>query len=73
MVEDTNEPADARDSEDIWREGASSIADAARFLSLSRRTVYELMSDGQLPSKKLRGRRLIPRAALIELLSCDDD
>ena len=64
---------DSEDSEDIWRDGASSISDAAIFLSLSRRTIYELMSDGKLPSRKLRGRRLIPRAALLNLLSSDDD
>ncbi len=73
MTDDATQLAEERASEGIWRDGASSIADAASFLSLSRRTVYELMSTGQLPSKKLRGRRLIPRAALLDLLSCDDD
>ena len=72
MGEKATEPAEARDSDDIWREGATSISDAASFLSLSRRTVYELMSEGSLPSKKLRGRRLIPRAALLDLLSGAD-
>ena len=59
--------------EDLWTKGAVSVQGAADFLSLSRRTIYEMMSDGELPSRKLRGRRLLPRTALINLLSSDDD
>jgi len=35
---------------------------------LSRSTLYRLMGDGQLAYLKVRGRRLIPRTALAELL-----
>ena len=65
--------APSASSEPDWREGAMSINEAAAFLSLSRRTVYDLLGSGQLPSTKVRGRRLIPRAALINLLrgACD--
>ena len=55
-------------SEPDWREGAMSINEAAAFLSLSRRTVYDLLGSGELPSAKVRGRRLIPRVALSNLL-----
>jgi excisionase family DNA binding protein len=72
MTDDATQLAEKRASDGIWRDGASSISDAAIFLSLSRRTIYELMSDGKLPSRKLRGRRLIPRAALLDLLSSAD-
>lgn len=55
-----------------WAKGAVSVSEAADFLGLSRRTIYELLTDGQLPSTKLRGRRLIPRASLLDLLSRAD-
>ena len=54
---------------DLWGAGAISVEGAASFLSVSRRTIYELMADGLLPSKKLRGRRLISRTALGALLA----
>jgi excisionase family DNA binding protein len=36
-----------------------SVVDAARILSLSRSTVYELMYSGKLPSVKIGGSRRI--------------
>ena len=38
--------------------------DAARVLSLSRSTVFELMASGALPSVKIGASRRIPRQAL---------
>jgi excisionase family DNA binding protein len=45
-----------------------SINDTAVRLGLSRTTLYELISSGQLRSIKLGKRRLIPRDAQRELL-----
>jgi excisionase family DNA binding protein len=41
-----------------------SIADAARLLNVSRTSLYSLMDAGELPSRHVGRRRLIPRAAL---------
>jgi len=45
------------------------VEEAARMLSLSRTTVYELMESGQLPSIKCGTARRIPRAALDEWIA----
>jgi excisionase family DNA binding protein len=42
------------------------VEEAARLLSLSRTTVYELMERGELPSIKYGAARRIPRTALEE-------
>ncbi len=41
-----------------------SIAEAARLLDVSRTSIYQLLDNGTLPSRKAGRRRLIPRAAL---------
>jgi excisionase family DNA binding protein len=46
--------------------------EAARLLGVSRETVYVLMRSGQLRSVRLGRARLIPVAALDELLSSQD-
>jgi len=51
----------------IVGDGLLPIPEAARWLGVGRTTLYALMSSGILPWVKLRGRRLIPRRALIEL------
>jgi excisionase family DNA binding protein len=48
---------------------AYGIDEAARVIGLSRRTLYTLIADGRLSSVKLRGRRLIPRKSLEQLLA----
>jgi excisionase family DNA binding protein len=53
---------------DLASEGACTITQAAKFTGLGRTTLYELMGAGQLPFAKVRGRRLIPRRALVELI-----
>ena len=45
---------------------------AARLLGVSRETVYVLMRSGQLRSVQLGRARLIPIAALDELLASQD-
>lgn len=47
---------------------ALSPQEAADRLGVSKVFVYELLRDGSLRSKKVRGRRLIPATALSELL-----
>jgi excisionase family DNA binding protein len=41
-----------------------SIAEAARMLGCSRTTLYAALDAGELPSRKMGRRRLVPRAAL---------
>jgi excisionase family DNA binding protein len=41
-----------------------SITEAARLLGVSRTSLYQLMDTGELSSRKLGRRRLVPRAAL---------
>jgi excisionase family DNA binding protein len=40
------------------------VEDAARILSLSRSTIYEMMDSGELPSVRRGAARRIPMAAL---------
>ena len=47
--------------------GLCCVKEAARFLGLSRSTVYALMEQGQLPFVKLGRSRRIPRRALTTL------
>ena len=44
------------------------INDAVRISGLSRSSIYVLMSENKLESIKVAGRRLIPAAALRDLL-----
>jgi excisionase family DNA binding protein len=48
---------------------AYSIPDASRLLSISRRHVYQLLSERKLKSIKLGSRRLIPRSELERLVA----
>ena len=45
------------------------VAEAARYLSISRSTLYELMDRGLLPYAKLGRARRIPRQSLIDLVA----
>lgn len=51
----------------IVAEGLVSIREAARFLSLSRSTLYQMMDKGELHYAKIGGARRIPRQALKSL------
>ena len=51
-------------AERLMESGLVSVADAQRFLSVSRRTVYKLIRTGDLPSVRIGRRRLIPKRAL---------
>jgi excisionase family DNA binding protein len=59
---------------DLVKDGTVSVNEAAEFTGLSRSKLYELMEAGNLAyvnvrqETKKRGRRLIPRRALQELL-----
>ena len=48
---------------------AYGVEEAAHVLGISRRSVYELISNGRLDSLKLCGRRLISRTELVRLLA----
>jgi excisionase family DNA binding protein len=44
------------------------ITEAAEILGISRTTAYECAKDGELPVLRLRGRLVVPAAALDALL-----
>lgn len=44
-------------------------AEAAAYLNLSRTTIYKMINDGSLKSRKVGGSRLIARADIDQLLS----
>ncbi|MEI6805518.1 MAG: helix-turn-helix domain-containing protein [Myxococcaceae bacterium] len=48
-------------------EGLITVREAARFLSLSRSTLYQMMDKGELHYAKIGGSRRIPRQALKRL------
>jgi excisionase family DNA binding protein len=53
--------------EELVAEGLLSIAEAVRFLRISRSTLYELMESGRLQYVKLGRSRRVPRRALVAL------
>lgn len=44
------------------------INDAARTVGLGRTSIYELIKEGRLKTVKVAGRRLVPMAALRQLI-----
>ena len=54
-------------NEAIVSEGMMSPTEVAEFLGFCRDTIYEMMSDGELPWTKIRGSRRIPRKLVVEL------
>ncbi len=55
------------DSAELVADGLLTVNECAKFLHLSRSTVYELMNAGELCFAKLGRSRRIPRRAVIEL------
>lgn len=56
---------------ELVRQGYSP-EDASKVVGLSRGTLYNLMAAGKLRSVKIGRRRIIPAAALAELLASTD-
>jgi excisionase family DNA binding protein len=54
---------------DLVQDGTVPIPEALRFSGLGRSTLYGLMETGELAYSKVGKRRLIPRRALVEMLS----
>jgi excisionase family DNA binding protein len=48
-------------------DGLVTVPEAAKFLSLSRASIYGLMADGRLAFVKLGRSRRIPRRAMLDL------
>jgi excisionase family DNA binding protein len=61
-------PPAAPEQDELLAQGAMSVRDASSFTGIPRSNLYELMQQRKLPSLKVGRRRLIPKAALIELL-----
>ena len=51
----------------------ATVRDTAGLLGVSPRTVWVMLENGELRSVKLRGRRLIPVAAIEELIAALED
>lgn len=51
----------------LAEDGLITVAEAARFLAVSRTTIYELMAEGVLPSAKIGRARRIAKRAVVEL------
>ena len=48
------------------------VTEAAELLGISRGMAYECVRTGEIPSGRLRGRILVPRQRLDELLAGND-
>ena len=51
---------------ELLAEGLSTVADAAKFLSIGKTTLYEAMERGELVYVKIGRARRIPRRALLQ-------
>ena len=60
MITETQNPAERR-TLDLW-------PDVGRMLGLSRPSTYAAAKNGQIPTIRIGGRILVPRAALERLL-----
>lgn len=56
------------DAENLKNKGAVGIKEAAKYLSLGRNSVYNLIHSNELVSITIGGRRLIPTAELANFL-----
>ena len=54
-------------NQELVSDGLVTVREAARFLSLSRSTLYQMMDKGDLQYAKIGGSRRIPRQALKNL------
>jgi excisionase family DNA binding protein len=57
------------DRTELVQDGGMSVEQAAKFSSLSRSQIYELMSAGRLAYSKIGARRIVLRASLVRLLA----
>ena len=55
--------------DEIVSGGLMTVSEVARFLGLSRASIYLLMERGELPWVKLGRARRVPRRAVVELAS----
>ena len=52
---------------DLLAEGLMTVEEAGKFLSLSRSTIWKLMTDGELVWTRIGSSRRIPRVAVYRL------
>lgn len=53
--------------QDLVADGLTTVAEAAKFLSLGRSKIYGLMNAGELHFVKLGNSRRIPKRAILDL------
>lgn len=49
-----------------------SVKDACQFTGIGKTTMFELMSDGTVKNKLVRGRRLVLVESLVDLVTPED-
>jgi excisionase family DNA binding protein len=59
--------SNATEPADLIGEGFVGVAEAARFLGLSRSKLYDLMDSGEIVYAKFGRSRRVPRKALLDL------
>lgn len=59
------------DRELLVSDGMLTVPDAAKFLSISRSAVYQLMQSGRLPYVQFGRSRRVPRRSLISLAAAN--
>lgn len=63
------DPGPAELTEDaLFADGMMRVPDAAAFLGIGQSAVWEMINLGEVPSRKVKGRRVIPKAALVAYL-----
>ena len=67
-VDEEEAPREMSDAE-LVSEGAVSVAEAARFLGISRARLYEHMNAGEIRFMKDGRRRLLPKRGLVYFLA----
>jgi len=67
LVREASADAARGEAADLVAEGLVTVQVAARFLSVSRSKLYEMMNLGELQYVKLGRARRVPRRALVDL------
>lgn len=67
IIDNTPEQPTTGDNEAAERR-TYTVAEAAKILGIGRNTAYEACNAGEIPTIRLGGRILVPKAALDELL-----
>lgn len=65
-IDDPQPPVTPRE---LWADGAMTVTQVAKFLAISRKTVFVMMNEGRLPWGRLGSHRRIPKRAVLDLFA----